>query len=438
MSTLVLHVDEKPKKITTWFLLSLQHIFAAFSGIITVPIIYASALGFSPLEMSEVIADMLIVSGVVTIIQCYGFGSFGSRLPQIMGSNFTFIGPGLSVGIAATAIGGTPQAGYAAILGASMLGSIVQISLGSFTDKLKKIFPPVVQGCVVSLIGMTIIGVAVDWLAGGHGAKDYGSLSNLFLGISVLVIIILLNHYGKGIVSSGSIFFGILIGYILAAFMGKLDLTPLSEAGSFYLPKPLKYGVEFNVGYTLPFAIAYLVALVEGTGDTLACAKVCQINMEEGSRRLKGSITWGGLGSLLGSIFNATPTTTFSQNTGIISLTGVASRWVVIGSGIILIIMGLFPKFSALVAIMPQPVLGGAGIVMFGMIASVGIGIFQEIEFNKANMLIIGMSISAGLAVTLRPQILSNFPTIISTIFSSGITTGTVVAVILSLVLRKK
>ncbi|WP_426710532.1 uracil-xanthine permease family protein [Cetobacterium sp. SF1] len=436
-NNLVLQVDEKPKKLSTWALLSLQHIFAAFSGIVTVPIIFTSTLGFNTLEMGEIISDMLIVSGVITIFQCYGLGVLGSKLPQVMGSNFTFIGPGLAIGTAAALSGGSPHAGYAAILGASMVGALVQVALGSFTDKLKEIFPPVVQGCVVSLIGMTIIGVAVDWFAGGFGAADYGAPSNLILGFSVLAITILLNQYGKGILSSGAIFFGILAGYILAAFMGKLDLSPIFTAGNLHLPRPFKYGMEFKIQYIIPFVIAYLVALVEATGDTLACGKVCGVDMEKEGKRLRGALVWGGLGSFIGAMFNVTPTTTFSQNTGIVSLTGVASRWVVMGSGILLILMGIFPKFSALVAVMPYPVLGGAGVVMFGMIAAVGIGIFREIEYTKGNMIIVGISISSGLAVTLRPDVLSKLPSFLSTILSSGITTGTLVAVTLSLLFTK-
>ena len=438
MSELILSVDEKPKKKSVWLLLSFQHIFAAFSGIVAVPIVFAGALGFNSLETAEIISDMLIVSGVITIIQCYGVGIFGSRLPQIMGSNFAFIGPGLAIGaMAGAASGGSPQAAYGAILGASMLGSVVQIILGSFIEQVKTFFPPIVQGCVVTLIGMTILGVAIDWLGGGYGSADYGSPSNLILGISVMVLIILLNQYGKGIVSSGAIFWGTAFGYILASSMGKLDLTPVTQAGYLYFPRPFKYGITFNLSYALPFAIAYLVALVESAGDTLACAKVANINMEEDKTRLKGSILLGGVGSLVGAIFNATPTTTFSQNTGIVSLTGVASRFVVIGSGVILILMGLFPKFSALVAVMPAPVLGGAGVVMFGMISAVGIGIFHEIEFDKSNMLIIGISLSCGLGVTLRPNLLEKLPTIYSTILSSGITTGTIVAVGMTLIFRK-
>lgn len=430
---LVLKVNDKPKNKGEWFLLSLQHIFASFSGIVTVPIIFGSALGFSTIQMSELIADMLIVSGIVTILQSRGIGIFGSRLPQIMGSNFTFIGPGLAIGAAAS--GGDPTAGYAAILGASMLGSFVQIFLGGFTSKLRKIFPPVVQGIVVSLIGLTILGVAVDWFAGGYGAKDYGSISNLTLGLIVMIVTIALNQYGKGILASGSIFFGIVLGYIIAFFMGKLNLGPISDAGAFYILKPFKYGMTFKIEYVVPFAIAYLVAMVEATGDTLACAKVSEVDMSDNTR-LRGSILLGGLGSLLGSMLNATPTTTFSQNTGVVSITGVASRYVVMGSGALLILMGLIPKIGALVAIMPQPVLGGAAIVMFGTISAVGIGIFQDVKFTNANMLTIGIAISAGLAVTMRPDMLQHLPKFLSTILSSGITTGTLVGVVMNLILN--
>lgn len=214
--------------------------------------------------------------------------------------------------------------------------------------------------------------------------------------------------------------------------MGKLDLSILTQTQSIYFPTLLKYGMTFKIEYVFPFAIAYLVAMVEATGDTLACAKVSEVDMKD-NKRLSGSILLGGVGSFVGALFNATPTTTFSQNTGVVSITGVASRYVVMGSGALLIVMGLIPKIGALVSVMPQPVLGGAAIVMFGTIAAVGIGVFQEVEFNNGNMLIVGISISAGLAVTLRPQLLQNLPTFISTILSSGITTGTLVGVTMNL-----
>lgn len=429
---LVLKVDDKPKSIGEWLLLSVQHIFASFSGIVTVPIIFGSALGFSTLQMSELIADMLFVSGLVTILQSRGFGILGSRLPQIMGSNFTFIGPGLAIGTAVTAAGGSPMAAYGAILGASMGGSFVQIALGGFVTKIKRVFPPVVQGIVVSLIGLTILGVAVDWFAGGYGAADYGSISNLVLGLIVMGITIGLSQYGKGIFSSGAIFFGMASGYLIAFFMGKLDLSPISQAGMIYIPQPLKYGITFKMEYIIPFAIAFLVAMVEATGDTLACAKVAEVDMSD-NKRLRGSILLGGVGSFIGSIFNATPTTTFSQNTGVVSITGVASRYVVMGSGMLLMIMGVLPKVGAIVAIMPQPVLGGAAIIMFGTIAAVGVGIFQEIEYNNTNMLIIGLALSAGLGVTMRPDVLKQLPPFLSTILSSGITAGTLVGVFMNL-----
>lgn len=437
---LKLRVDEKPKNFGEWLLLSLQHIFASFSGIVTVPLIFGGSLGFDKLATGEMIAGVLVVSGIVTVIQSYGVGMFGSRLPQMMGSNFTFIGPGCAIGAAVLASGGTSADGYAAILGASMAGSFVQIILGNFAAKVQKFFPPIIQGIVVTLIGLTILPVAVAWLGGGFGNPEFGALKYVSLGLIVMMITIFLNQFGKGIFSSGSILFGMIAGYLIAIPMGILDagsvVQKISEANLINIPKPFKYGMPtFKLEYIVPFAIAYLVAMAEATGDTLACAKVAEVDMEapENSGRLRGAIVWGGLGSFIGSLFNATPTTTFSQNTGVVSITGVASRWVVIGSGILLVIMGLMPKIGVLVAVMPDPVLGGAGLVMFGTIAAVGISIFKEIEFTNSNLLIIGLSLGMGLAVTFNPAILGGFPESLKTIFSSGITTGTVTAIILNL-----
>lgn len=430
MAELVIKVNEKPKKVA-WFFYSLQHVFASFGGIVTVPILFASVLGFGTEETAMLIEDVLIFSGIITIIQAIGFRFLGSKLPQVMGANFTFIGPGIAVGLAASeAAGGDPAAGYAAILGASMVGALAQIILGNFTEKLLKIFPPVIQGCVVSLIGLTMLGVAADWLGGGYGIDNYGAPQNVVLGLIVIGVTILLNKFGKGMLSSGSIFWGMLIGYVLAYFMGMVTFETVTSASNFYLPKPLRYGITFNAAYAIPFALAYIVSLVESTGDTLACARASEVELED--KRLKGSLLLGGIGSFIGALFNSTPTTTFSQNTGIVSLTGVASRFVVAGSGVMLVVLGLFPKFGSLVALIPNPVLGGAGIVMFGTIAAVGTEILKDVKYTKDNLLVIALSISAGLVVTLRPALFDQAPEIVKTIFSSGITTGTITAIFIN------
>lgn len=437
MTQLSVSINEKPRK-SEWIFYSLQHVFASFGGIVAVPIIFATVLGFDTMSKASLIEDILIYSGIVTIIQSLGFKMLGSKLPQVMGSNFTFIGPGIVVGLAAMeASGGDFKAGYAAILGSSMVAAVVQIILGNFMDKLNKIFPPLVQGCVVSLIGLTMLGVASDWFGGGFSENViYGAPINLLVGLFVIAIIIICTKYGKGMMSSGSIFWGMLAGYALATSLGMVSFGAVSESALVYFPKPLKYGLTFKISYIIPFLIAYVVSLVESTGDTLACARASEVDLAP--ERLKGSILLGGLGSCVGALFNSTPTTTFSQNTGIVSLTGVASRYVVAGTGVLLIVLGMFPKFGALVAIMPEAVLGGAGIVMFGTIAAVGVGILKEVEFTKETLMVIGLSLASGLAVTMRPQLLDHVPSLIKTIFSSGITTGTLVAIILNQILIKK
>ena len=444
LGELVLEVDEKPKNMATWALYSFQHVFAAFSGIVTVPFIFASVIGFNTLQTAEIIGDMLIMCGIVTIIQCRRLGMLGSGLPQIMGSGFTFVGPGIAVAMGsmgvAMAAGATKEAamgiGFGTLLASIMVASIAQVILGFFISFLQKAFPPLVLGVIVTLIGLSILPVAVDWFAGGFGAKDYGSLSNLTLGAIVMITIICFIRYGKGVFSSGAIFFGMVTGYLAAAIMGKLDTTAVGQSGFFHLPVPFKYGMHFQIEYIVPMLVVAIVAIVESTGDTLAVGQVAKVDMSD-TKRLRGGLMWGGIGSFIGTMFNATPTVPFAQNIGIVSITKIASRWVVLGAGIIFIIMGIIPKFGALIAIMPQPVLGGAGIIMFGTIAMVGIGIFKTVRMDNTNTLIAGVSLCLGLAVTFRPDILKNFPTSVKMILESGIATGSICAVLMNSLLNR-
>ncbi|MDD4282066.1 MAG: nucleobase:cation symporter-2 family protein [Candidatus Methanofastidiosa archaeon] len=406
--------------------LAIQHVFAAFSGIVAVPLVVGGVLGLPLEDIAFLVSATLFVSGIATIIQTRGFGPVGARVPMIMGTDFTFVGPSISVGFAS---------GLPGIFGATIAGSFIEMFLSRFVRPLRKLFPPAVTGTVVTLIGLTILPVAVDWAAGGFGAADYGSTQNLSLAMFVLVVIMVLNQWGKGIVSSGSILIGIILGYIVAYPLGLLDFGQISGASWIAVPNPLKFGVTFKASAILAFVAAYLVTTVETIGDLMAVGEAAE--QEVTSEHLERGLLADGVGSFIAGFFNAGPNTSFSQNVGIIPVTGVASRFVVLIAGIIIAIAGLFPKVGALVAIMPNPVLGGAGIIMFGMIAAAGIKIYQGVDFNRRNMLVIAVSLGLGMAVVVRPDILSQLPEDVRTVFASGITTGTFAALILNLVLPK-
>ncbi|MTI67274.1 MAG: purine permease [Firmicutes bacterium] len=407
--------------------LAIQHLVAAFSGIVAVPLVVGGVLGLDVEKMTFLVNATLFMAGVATVIQSYGFGPVGARLPCVMGTDFTFVGPSIAVG---------SSLGLPGIFGATMIGAFTEVILSRFIKPLMKIFPPVVTGTVVSLIGLTLIPVSIDWAAGGVGAESYGSLRNLFLAGAVMIIIIVLNQWGNGFFSAGSILIGIICGYIISIPMGLLNTSAITDASWASFPTPFKYGIKFDLPAILCFIPAYLVTTVESVGDLMAVGEASNHDME--SKDLSRGLLADGVGSFFAGIFNAGPNTSFSQNVGVIPLTGVASRFVVALSGVILILTGLFPKLGALVSIMPNPVLGGAGIMMFGMIAVGGIKILKQVNFTRRNSLVVAIALGLGLAVVVRPDILKNFPEWARTIFESGITTGTVAALILNLVLPKK
>ncbi len=299
-----------------------------------------------------------------------------------------------------------------------------------------KLFPPIVTGTVVSLIGLTLLPVSIDWAAGGVGSANYGSLKNISIALFIMIVTLLLNHYGKGLVSSASILIGMVVGYIICIPLGMVDFSSVSQASWVSLPKIFGYGITFNLQVLLPFIPAYFVTIIGTVGCLKAITEVSGIKADE--KPITAGVLSDGVGSMLAGVFGALPNTSFSQNIGLIPLTKVASRYVTMMAGILLVILGLFPKFAALINIMPQPVLGGVGIVMFGTVAAAGIQTLSSVKLNNRNMLIIATSIGLGLGVTFRPEFIAQLPESLKMIFSSGISTGTIVALLLNVILKEK
>ncbi|OZS44719.1 nucleobase:cation symporter-2 family protein [Photobacterium sanguinicancri] len=421
---LLYNVEDRPP-MGAAILLALQHMLAAMGAIIAVPLVVGSAIGLPTDQMVILVNAALMVSGVVTIIQCKGVGPVGIRLPVVMGTSFTFVAISISIGL---------DSGISGIFGASLVGSLVMIIGSRFMPQIRKLFPPVVSGTVVVLIGLTILPVSVDWFAGGFvGQEHYGQINNLMLGLLVLVVVIVLSQLGKGLVSAAAIVIGMMVGYIVAIFMGVVDFTPVKEAKFFSLPELLPFGLSFTVSGVIGMSIAYLVTIMESTGDFLALSDATHTKLT--GKKLSKGILCDGIGSALASVFGATPFSSFSQNVGIVSITGVASRHVVAVTGVIMLIAGMFPKLGGIVVTIPSPVLGGAGLVMFAMIISAGIGILSRINFTKRNMLIIAVGVASGMAVTVRPEILTYMPDSVRVILGSGITTGSLVALGLNIAL---
>ena len=419
-------INDKPK-LTMQILLGLQHIFAAFGGIIVVPLVIGSALGFDAATSTALMSATILAAGIATFIQSKGIGPIGSKTACIMGTDFTFATPAIAVG---------SVAGLPGIIGATILGALVEVILSFFIKPIMKFFPPLVTGTVICLIGLTLLPVSIDWAAGGSGASDYGSMINIAIAAFVMIFTILLNHYGKGIISSASILIGMIVGYIICIPLGMIDFSTVKEASWISFPKIFQYGVDFNFKYVIPFIPAYLVTTIETVGCLKAISQVSGI--KDDPKRIGKGVLSDGVGSAIAGCLGTFPNTSFSQNVGIIPLTKVASRYVAIMAGILLVILGLLPKFAALINIMPQPVLGGVGIVMFGKVAAAGIQTLSSVKLTNKNLLVIATSIGLGLGVTFRPEILSSLPEWMTMIFSSGISTGTIVALVLNIILKEK
>ncbi|WP_322020019.1 nucleobase:cation symporter-2 family protein [Clostridium butyricum] len=419
-------INDKPK-LTMQILLGLQHIFAAFGGIIVVPLVIGGALGFDAATSTALMSATILAAGIATFIQSRGIGPIGSKTACIMGTDFTFATPAIAVG---------SVAGLPGIIGATILGALVEVILSFFIKPIMKFFPPLVTGTVICLIGLTLLPVSIDWAAGGSGASDYGSMINIAIAAFVMIFTILLNHYGKGIISSASILIGMIVGYIICIPLGMIDFSTVKEASWISFPKIFQYGVDFNFKYVVPFIPAYLVTTIETVGCLKAISQVSGI--KDDPNRIGKGVLSDGVGSAIAGCLGTFPNTSFSQNVGIIPLTKVASRYVAIMAGILLVILGLLPKFAALINIMPQPVLGGVGIVMFGTVAAAGIQTLTSVKLTNKNLLVIATSIGLGLGVTFRPEILSSLPEWMTMIFSSGISTGTIVALVLNIILKER
>lgn len=425
MQKLLYAVNDKPP-FGLSLLLAAQHLLAALGGIIAVPLVLGNVLNLPPTDTIVLVNAALLVSGIVTIIQCQGIGAIGLRLPSVMGTSFTFVAAALAIGFS--------EHGVAGILGSALVGSLVMIVGSFFMPYVRKLFPPVVTGVVVMMIGLSLVPVAVDWFAGGQkGDAHYAEPANLAMATFVLVLVVVLVQWGKGIFSAAAIVFGIIAGYIVALFLGWINFENVRQAEIIAIPQPLHFGLAFPISGIIGMSIAYLVTIVESSGNFLALGNATQTEIS--GKHLRGGVLCDGLGSAFAAIMSTTPFSSFAQNIGIISLTGVASRYVVTIMGVLLVLAGIFPVFGALIVSIPMPVLGGAGLMMFAMIIAAGIQMLDKVERNKRNGLIIAISIGCGLAVTTRPELLDKLPAFFKEIFGSGITVGSLLALILNLVL---
>ncbi|MBL4630689.1 MAG: xanthine permease XanP, partial [Paraglaciecola sp.] len=363
---------------------ALQHVMACFIGIITPPLIIGSALGLTQ-ELPYLISMSLIMSGVSTFIQAKTIGPIGSGLIAVQGTSFSFVGALLVAGFMVKNKGGSNDEILSIMLGISFFGAFVEIILSQFITRLKAIITPITTGIVITTIGITLIKIGMTDLAGGYGVDDFGSVNNLLLGVTVLVIVIALNTSKRPMIRLSAIFLGMLAGSVIAWWQGLIAFDNMVALPLFSIPEPFKYGMSFQLDVFIPVAIIYFLSAIETSGDLTANSLFCDqpIKGPVYLKRIKGGVLADGFNSMLAAIFSSFPNTTFGQNNAVIQMTGVASRHVGFYIAGFLVLFGLFPAVGALFQLMPKPVLGGATLVMFATIAVAGVKILTTEPIDR-------------------------------------------------------
>lgn len=431
-SELIYGLDDRPSVKAASYA-ALQHVLASFVGIITPTLIIGGVLGLGE-HIPYLISMALMVSGVGTFIQAKRVGPVGAGMICVQGTSFAFLGSVLGAGFLVKANGGGPEEMLATIFGVCFFGAFVEIGLSRFIDKLKVVITPVVTGIVITTIGISLIKVGVTDIAGGFGADDFGSPSNLMLGALVLGIIVVLNLSQSVMVRLSSILIGLAIGWAVAIVMGKATMPDFASQPLLSLPVPFKYGFAFDWQAFLPIAFIYLITAIESTGDLTANSMFSgqPIKGPKYIQRLKAGVLGDGVNSLIAAVFNTFPNTTFSQNNGVIHFTGIASRYIGYFIAGILFLMGLFPILGAVLMTIPKPVLGGATLVMFGTVAAAGIKIIANEKLDRRRIMTIAISFGLGLGVMLVPDLLKEAPKLVQSIFGSPVTMSGIAALIIT------
>ncbi|MQZ40991.1 uracil-xanthine permease [Acinetobacter baumannii] len=436
---LVYGLDDRPKPFVA-FLAAFQHLLAIIVPIVTPGLLICLALGVPRNETNMILSMSLVISGIATFLQCKKVGPFGAGLLIVQGTSFNFIGPIIGIGSAMVAAGTPVNQVMAAIFGVVIAGSFIEMGVSQILPWVKKLITPLVTGIVVLLIGLTLIKEGLISMGGGYQAMQdhtFASADNLIMSCTVLAIIIVLNRIRIVWIKSSAILIALVIGYILAGFMGYLDFSGLKDAPVIQIPTPMHFGLSFSWGLFIPMAFIYLVTSLEAIGDVTATSKLSNqpVDGPQWMQRIKGGVLVNGANSLLAGLFNTFPSSVFAQNNGVIQLTGVASHYVGIWIAALLILLGLFPAVAGVIQAVPQAVLGGAVMVMFGAVAASGINILSSIHLDRRALLIIAISLALGLGVAQVPQILEHLPELFKNIFSSGVATGGIAALILNVVL---
>ena len=407
----------------------LQHILAMFVANITPVIIVAGACGLSGKNMAMIIQSAMVIAGIGTLIQLFPIWRIGSRLPIVMGISFTFVSIACVIGA---------QYGYGAIMGAVLIGGIIEGVLGLFTKYWIKLVTPIVAATVVTAIGFSLLSVGAGSFGGGVGSEDFGSVENWILGTVTLLCCILFNIFAKGFLKQLSVLFGLIVGYILAVCMGMVDFSALDGCAIIALPKLMPFKMEFHFSAIVAFVLIFLVSATETIGDTSALAS-SGLGRDVTEKETAGSIACDGFVSAISSLFGCMPITSFSQNVGLVAMTKVVNRFAIATGAVIMIIAGIFPVVGALLATLPDAVLGGCTIMMFGTIVVSGLEMIGKCGFSQRNITIVALSLSIGLGFTQCPELFAVAPELVRTVFAENcVALVFVAAIILNLVLPKK
>ncbi len=432
-SDLIYGLDDVPPLRDTLFA-AIQHLLAIFVAIITPPLIIAGALKLDLETTGFLVSMALFASGISTFIQCRRVGPIGCGLLCIQGTSFSFISPIIAAGM---------TGGLSVIFGATIAGSAVEMVLSRLLKYTRRIITPLVSGIVVTMIGLSLIKVGVIACGGGFNAMQdgsFGSLKNLALAGMVVGIILFFNRSSNKYLRMSSIVLGIASGYFVSWVLGLVNFSAVDTYGGLNVPVPFKYGIDFEFSAIFALGIVYLITAIEAYGDVTANSLISgqPLEGEKFHKRASGGILADGFNSMVAGCLNSFPNSIFAQNNGMIQLTGVASRYVGYFIALFLLLLGLFPAVGLVFSLMPEPVLGGATLLMFGTVAASGIKIISHQNINRKAMLVMGLSFSFGLSVELVPDILNHMPDMIKGIFASGITTGGITAILANLLIRIK
>ncbi|WP_066369014.1 nucleobase:cation symporter-2 family protein [Neobacillus fumarioli] len=409
--------------------LGIQHVLAMYAGAVIVPLIIGGALHFNGQQLAYLVSLDILTSGMATLLQVWQNRFFGIGLPIVLGCTFTAVGPIIAIG---------GQYGLSAIYGSILVSGIIVMFIAKFFGKIIRFFPPVVTGSVVTIIGLTLIPVAMNDVAGGQGSKDFGSVSNIALAFGTLLFIIILYRFSKGFLRAISILLGLLVGTIAAAFMGKVNFSSVGEASWFHMVSPLHFALpSFQLAPIITMTLVAIVSLVESSGVYFALSDITGRKLTEAD--LVKGYRAEGLASVIGAFFNSFPYTTYSQNVGLVQFSGVKDKKVIYTVGGILVFLGFVPKIAALTTVIPTSVLGGAMIAMFGMVIASGIKMLSKVDFSsQENLLIIACSVVMGLGVTTVPNLFAHLPDSIKILTNSGIVAGSFTAIFLNFVFHIK